>query len=139
MTRLRQAKVDGIAASIGPLEVETRAGRRTLVLGWGSTYGPIAAAARRVRAGGGAVAVAHLRHLNPMPENTGDVLRRYRRVLVPEMNSGQLAFLIRARYLVDAQSYSRVRGLPFTTSELTEAITALLPVPAQPETAKASQ
>ncbi len=140
MTRLRQAKVDGIAASIGPLEVDDPSGQAdVLVLGWGSTYGPIAAAARRVRAGGGAVAVAHLRHLNPMPENTGDVLRRYRRVLVPEMNSGQLAFLIRARYLVDAQSYSRVRGLPFTTSELTEAITALLPVPAQAETAKASQ
>ncbi len=127
MTRLRQAKVDGIAASIGPLVVDDPSGQaQVLVLGWGSTYGPITAAARRVRAAGGKVAVAHLRHLNPMPANLGEVLRRYRSVLVPEMNGGQLAFLVRARYLVDAQSYSRVRGVPFTTVELVEAIGGLL-------------
>ena len=94
-----------------------------LVLGWGSTYGPIAAATRLVRGAGGRVARAHLRHLNPFPANTGEVLGRYRRVLVPEMNLGQLALLLRAKYLVDAVGYNRVRGLPFMATELAEAIT----------------
>jgi 2-oxoglutarate ferredoxin oxidoreductase subunit alpha len=97
-----------------------------LVLGWGSTYGPIQAAARRVRREGGRVAHAHLRHLNPMPQDLGWILKRYRRVLIPEMNLGQLALLVRARYLVDAVGYNQVRGLPFTSQELTDVITALL-------------
>jgi 2-oxoglutarate ferredoxin oxidoreductase subunit alpha len=123
MVRLRQAKVDGIATSIGPLEVDDPTGDAdVLVLGWGSTFGPIAAASRLVRGAGGRVARAHLRHLNPFPANTGDVLGRYRRVLVPEMNLGQLALLLRAKYLVDAVGYNRVRGLPFTATELAEAI-----------------
>jgi 2-oxoglutarate/2-oxoacid ferredoxin oxidoreductase subunit alpha len=123
MVRLRQAKVDGIAASIPPLEVDDPTGDAdVLVLGWGSTYGPIAAGTRLVRGAGGRVARAHLRHLNPFPANTGEVLRRYRRVLVPEMNLGQLALLLRARYLVDAVGYNRVRGLPFMAAELAEAI-----------------
>jgi len=123
MTRLRQNKIDGIA--VPDLVVDDPSGEaEILVLGWGSTYGPIAAAARSARRSGLKVATAHLRHLNPMPGNIGDIVRAYRTVLIPEMNSGQLAMLIRARYLVDAQSYSRVRGLPFTTTELVDAITA---------------
>ncbi len=127
MVRLRQAKVDGIAASIDELEVDDPSGdAEVLVLGWGSTYGPIAAATRLVRGAGGRVARAHLRHLNPFPANTGEVLGRYRRVLVPEMNLGQLALLLRAKYLVDAVGYNRVRGLPFMATELAETITMQL-------------
>jgi len=119
MVRLRQAKIDGIAADIGPLTVEDPGGSaRVLVLGWGSTYGSIGAAARRVRNAGHAVAQAHLRHLNPFPPNLGEVLRRYDKVLVPEINLGQLALLLRGRYLVDVISYNRVRGLPFQSAEL---------------------
>ncbi|GLW99553.1 2-oxoacid:acceptor oxidoreductase subunit alpha [Microtetraspora sp. NBRC 16547] len=117
MVRLRQAKIDGI--DVPPLEVDDEDGdARVLVLGWGSTYGPIAAAVRRVRKDGGKVAQAHLRHLNPLPANTGDVLRSYDRVLLPEINLGQLALLLRARFLVDVISYNRVRGLPFKAEEL---------------------
>ena len=127
MVRLRQAKVDGIAKTIGDLEVDDPSGEaEVLVLGWGSTYGPIAAATRAVRNTGARVARAHLRHLNPFPANTGEVLRRYRHVIVPEMNSGQLALLLRAKYLVDIQSYSRVRGLPFTTVELADVLVQAL-------------
>jgi 2-oxoglutarate/2-oxoacid ferredoxin oxidoreductase subunit alpha len=91
---------------------------RVLVLGWGSTYGPIAAAVRRIRKAGGKVAQAHLRHLNPLPANVGEVLRSYDKVLLPEINLGQLALLLRARFLVDIISYNRVRGLPFKAEEL---------------------
>jgi 2-oxoglutarate/2-oxoacid ferredoxin oxidoreductase subunit alpha len=119
MVRLRQAKIDGIAADIAPLEVDDPDGSaRVLVLGWGSTYGSIGAAVRRVRVAGGAVAQAHLRHLSPFPANLGDVLRSYEKVLVPEINLGQLALLIRGRFLVDVISYNRVRGLPFRAAEL---------------------
>jgi 2-oxoglutarate ferredoxin oxidoreductase subunit alpha len=125
MTRLRAGKVAGISATIGDLEVDDPSGEAdVLVLGWGSTYGPIAAAVRSVRNTGAKVARAHLRHLNPFPANTGDVLRRYRTVLVPEMNMGQLALLLRGTYLVDVQSFTQVRGLPFTTVELADAIVA---------------
>lgn len=123
MTELRQAKVDGIAADIPPLEVDDDGGR-LLILGWGSTYGPVAAAVRAARAEGQRVAHAHLRYLNPFPANLGDVLARYDRVLVPEMNLGQLRLLLRARYLVDVRGYNRVKGLPFTTNELVAAIVA---------------
>jgi 2-oxoglutarate ferredoxin oxidoreductase subunit alpha len=119
MVRLRQAKIDGIAADIGPLEVDDPDGdAKVLVLGWGSTFGSIGAAVRRVRTAGGSVAQAHLRHLSPMPANLGDVLRGYDKVLVPEINLGQLALLLRGRYLVDVISYNRVRGLPFRAAEL---------------------
>jgi 2-oxoglutarate ferredoxin oxidoreductase subunit alpha len=119
MVRIRQAKIDGIVADVPDVEVDDPSGSaRVLVLGWGSTYGPITAAVRRVRATGRQVAQAHLRHLNPFPANLGDVLRSYDRVIVPEMNLGQLALLLRGRYLVDVQSYSRVRGLPISLSEL---------------------
>ncbi|MBA8792811.1 2-oxoglutarate ferredoxin oxidoreductase subunit alpha [Friedmanniella endophytica] len=123
MVRTRQAKVDGIVRDIPDLVVddpgaEDGDGARVLVVGWGSTYGPITAAVRRVRAGGRRVAQTHLRHLNPFPGNLGEVLHRYDRVIVPEMNLGQLAMLLRAKYLVDVHSYSRVRGLPISLSEL---------------------
>lgn len=123
MVRLRQAKVDAIAADIGDLTVDDPDGdARVLVLGWGSTYGPIGAAVRRVRNNGHQIAQAHLRHLNPLPANTGDVLRRYDRVVVPEMNLGQLAGLLRAKFLVDVIGYDKVRGLPFTAGELESAL-----------------
>jgi 2-oxoglutarate/2-oxoacid ferredoxin oxidoreductase subunit alpha len=127
MTRLRAQKVAGIAAGIPELEVDDPDGDASvLVLGWGGTYGPIAAAARRVRAKGKKVAHAHLRHLNPFPRNTGEVVRRYEKVLVPEMNLGQLRKLIRADFLVDAAGYNRVRGLPLRAAEVAEAIEALV-------------
>jgi 2-oxoglutarate ferredoxin oxidoreductase subunit alpha len=131
MVRTRQAKVDRIAATIPPLEVDDPdvargEGARVLVLGWGSTYGPIGAACRRVRRDGLSVAQAHLRHLNPFPRNLGAVLRRYDRVVLPEMNLGQLALLLRARYLVDVISYNQVRGLPFRASELSEVLKGVI-------------
>jgi 2-oxoglutarate ferredoxin oxidoreductase subunit alpha len=119
MVRLRQAKIDGIAADIGPLEVDDPDGEaRVLVLGWGSTFGSIGAAVRRVRQDGGQVAQAHLRHLSPFPANLGDVLAAYDKVLLPEINLGQLALVLRGRYLADVISYNRVRGLPFRAAEL---------------------
>jgi 2-oxoglutarate ferredoxin oxidoreductase subunit alpha len=117
MVRTRAARIDAIP--VPDLEVDDPDGTAdVLVLGWGSTYGPIGAACRALRQRGLAVAQAHLRHLNPMPANLGSVLRRYRRVVIPEMNLGQLAQVIRGRYLVDAIAYNQVRGLPFTSTEL---------------------
>ncbi|MFC7883710.1 2-oxoacid:acceptor oxidoreductase subunit alpha [Streptomyces sp. NPDC057376] len=116
MVRTRQAKIDGI--DVDDLEVDDPDGARTLVLGWGSTYGPITAAVRRLRTAGEAVAQAHLRHLNPFPHNLGDVLKRYDKVVVPEMNLGQLATLVRAKYLVDVESYNQVNGMPFKAEQL---------------------
>ncbi len=119
MVRLRQAKVNGVASGLGPLEVDDPDGQaKVLVLGWGSTFGSIGAAVRRVRLAGGSVAQAHLRHLSPFPANLGDVLASYDKVLVPEINLGQLALVLRGRYLTDVISYNRVRGLPFRAAEL---------------------
>jgi 2-oxoglutarate ferredoxin oxidoreductase subunit alpha len=119
MVRLRQAKIDGIAADIEPLEVDDPDGdARVLVLGWGSTFGSIGAAVRRIRLAGGSIAQAHLRHLSPFPANLGEVLAAYDKVLVPEINLGQLALILRGRYLADVISYNRVRGLPFKAAEL---------------------
>jgi 2-oxoglutarate ferredoxin oxidoreductase subunit alpha len=127
MVRTRQAKVDGIARDIPPLEVDDPDGKaRVLVLGWGSTYGPIGAACRRVRAAGKHVAQAHLRHLNPFPGNTGEVLAGYDKVVVPEMNLGQLSMLVRAKFLVDTIAYNRVRGLPFKAEELADIFQGLI-------------
>jgi 2-oxoglutarate ferredoxin oxidoreductase subunit alpha len=127
MTRLRAQKVAGIAGDIPELEVDDPDGTASvLVLGWGGTYGPIAAACRRVRLGGRQVAHAHLRHLNPFPRNTGEVLRRYEHVLIPEMNLGQLLKLVRAEFLVDAVGYNRVTGLPLRAAEVAEAIEAMV-------------
>ncbi|WP_443070992.1 2-oxoacid:acceptor oxidoreductase subunit alpha [Streptomyces sp. NBC_01476] len=124
MVRTRQAKIDGV--TVPDLAVDDPSGEATtLVVGWGSTYGPITAAVRRIRAGGGTVAQAHLRNLNPFPANLGEVLRGYDKVIVPEMNLGQLAHLLRAKYLVDAVSYNQVTGLPFKAEQLATAIAEL--------------
>ncbi|WP_042371352.1 2-oxoacid:acceptor oxidoreductase subunit alpha [Streptacidiphilus neutrinimicus] len=125
MVRTRQAKVDGV--SVPDLAVDDPGGDAgLLVLGWGSTFGPIAAGVRRARAAGGRVAQAHLRYLNPFPANLGELLRRYDRVLVPEMNLGQLAMLLRARYLVDARSFTQVSGMPFKAAQLAAVISEAL-------------
>lgn len=125
MTRLRADKIAGI--EVPDLEVDDPSGSaELLVLGWGSTFGPISAAARQLRQSGLQVATTHLKYLNPMPANTGAVLRRYRRVLVPEMNMGQLSLLLRGTYLVDVHSYTAVRGQPFASAELVDVIGAQL-------------
>jgi 2-oxoglutarate ferredoxin oxidoreductase subunit alpha len=126
MQTLRAAKVAGIAADIAPLEVFGPEAGDLLILGWGSTYGAIRSAVERLQANGRPVAHAHLRHLNPFPANTEDVLRRYRRVLIPEVNLGQLLMLVRARYLIDAVGYDRVRGKPFRIQEIVDEATRLL-------------
>ena len=126
MTDLRAAKVAGIAHDIPELEVEDPTGdAELLVLGWGSSLGSIRAAARRVRDQGRSVATSHLRYLNPFPSNLGDVLARYSTVLIPEMNTGQLSLLIRARFLVDAKAYTKVEGLPLFAEELEREIMRL--------------
>jgi 2-oxoglutarate ferredoxin oxidoreductase subunit alpha len=125
MVHTRAAKVAGI--EVPPMEVDDPDGNaELLVLGWGSTYGPITGAVRVLRAQGVPVARAHLRHLNPMPANTEEVLRRYRLVVVPEMNLGQLALLVRGLYLVDAIGINQVRGLPFRVDDLVGAIRSVL-------------
>ena len=123
MVNIRAAKIAGIANDIPLLEVTGDADdAEILVLGWGSTWGAISGAADRVRARGRRVAQAHLVHLNPFPLNLGEVLARYPRVLVPEMNLGQLNRLLRAEYLVDVRSVTKVKGVPFTAGELERAI-----------------
>ena len=123
MVRLRQAKVDAIADTIPDIEVDDPGGNaRILMLGWGSTYGPIGAACQIVRRSGVKVAQAHLRHLNPFPRNLGEVLALYERVVVPEMNLGQLNMLLRSKFLIDTYGYNQVRGLPFKSSELVDVI-----------------
>jgi 2-oxoglutarate ferredoxin oxidoreductase subunit alpha len=127
MVRTRQAKVDGIARTIAPLVVDDPDGdARVLVLGWGSTYGTIGAAARRVRRAGYSIAQAHLRHLNPFPANLGQVLASYEKVVLPEMNLGQLATLIRSKYLIDVISVTQVRGMPFRAADLAEMLQGVL-------------
>jgi 2-oxoglutarate ferredoxin oxidoreductase subunit alpha len=121
MVRLRQAKIDGI--KVPDVVVDDPSGKaKVLVVGWGSSFGPIGAAARRVRKMGMEVAHVHLRHLNPFPSNLGDVLSRYDKVIAPEMNLGQLALLLRAKYLVDVMSYTKVQGLPFKAEELQDVL-----------------
>jgi len=126
MVRLRQAKIDGI--KVPDLVVDDPSGgkARVLALGWGSTYGPIGAACRRVRKEGLHIAQAHLRHLNPMPANLGDILRSYDKVVLPEMNLGQLAMLLRAKFLIDVHSYTKVAGLPFKAEELQGVFTTIV-------------
>ena len=127
MTHLRDRKVAGIAQDIPALEVDDPDGdAELLVLGWGSSLGSIRAAARRVRAQGRKVATTHLRYLNPFPSNTGEVVTAYRKVLIPEMNLGQLALLIRAKYLVDAKRFTKVQGLPIFAEDLEEEILRVL-------------
>jgi 2-oxoglutarate ferredoxin oxidoreductase subunit alpha len=121
MTHLRLAKVEKVAETAPSLEVDDETGdAELLVLGWGSTYGAIRGGVRRVRAAGLKVAHLHLRMLNPLPRDLGDVLGRYRRVLIPEMNMGQLAMMVRARYLVDAESFTKVQGQPILAGDVEE-------------------
>ena len=122
MTDLRAAKIAGIADELPPLAVDADPEARLLVLGWGSTEGAIRAGVRRARNGGHKVASAQLRHLNPWPSNLGDVLRSFDKVLVPEMNCGQLAGLLRAKFLVDVESYSKMQGLPLFAAEIEKLI-----------------
>ncbi|MDV3128239.1 2-oxoacid:acceptor oxidoreductase subunit alpha [Mycobacterium sp. 21AC1] len=125
MVRLRQEKISGI--SVPELEVDDPSGEaELLLLGWGSSYGPIGEACRRARRKGIKVAHAHLRHLNPFPANLGEVLRRYPKVVAPEMNLGQLALLLRGRYLVDVQSVTKVEGMAFLADEIEGIIDAAL-------------
>jgi 2-oxoglutarate ferredoxin oxidoreductase subunit alpha len=117
MVRTRAARIEAI--DVPDVEVEDPSGEaKVLVLGWGSTYGPIGAASRALRQRGVNVAQAHLRHLNPLPKNLGEVLASYDKVVIPEMNLGQLAHVIRARFLIDVVGYNQVRGLPFTSTQL---------------------
>jgi 2-oxoglutarate/2-oxoacid ferredoxin oxidoreductase subunit alpha len=122
MTNLRAAKVAKVAEDIPPLDVDHEDGAEVLALGWGSSYGTIRAAVRRVRLKGKKVASAHMFHLNPMPLNTGEVLRSYRKVVIPEMNMGQLVKIIRAEFLVDADSVTKAEGVPFFAEELEAAL-----------------
>src|SRR3954468_6650183 len=126
MTRLRAQKVAGIAQDIPELYVDDPDAADTLVLSWGGTYGPVAAGVRRVRARRKKVAHAHFRYLNPFPRNTGEVVRSYEKVLVPEINLGQLVKLIRAEFLVDATGFNLVRGIPFRAGEVEDAIDAMV-------------
>ena len=131
MTDLRARKIAGIADDIPELTVNGPQRGDLLILGWGSTYGSLRTATERLQRQGLSVAHAHLRHLNPFPRNTGDVLAAYRRVLIPEINNGQLRMLIRARYLVDAVGLDRVRGKPFPVPEVEKAARLLLDEEAQ--------
>ncbi|MGZ3588928.1 MAG: 2-oxoacid:acceptor oxidoreductase subunit alpha, partial [Candidatus Limnocylindrales bacterium] len=129
MTMLRMEKVARVAATIPPLAVMGPASGDLLLLGWGSTFGALHSAALRLQAQGYSVAHAQLRHLNPFPANTGEVLGSYRRVLVPEINTGQLRLLLRARYLLDIEGYNKVRGKPFKISEIEEQARSMLDEP----------
>jgi 2-oxoglutarate ferredoxin oxidoreductase subunit alpha len=122
MVLLRERKVAGIAASIPEVVVDGDEGADLLVIGWGSTYPAIYAGVRQARARGAKVARAHLRHLNPFPRNLGAVLRKYPRILVPELNRGHLRHLLRAEFLVDAIGLNKVQGMPFKTFEIEDKI-----------------
>ena len=127
MLQVRAEKIARIAASIPELEVMGPPEGDLLVIGWGGTCGAITAAVERAQARGLAVAGTHLRHLNPFPRNLGDLLKRYRKVLVPELNMGQLAFILQGRYLVPIESLTKTQGLPFKIGEIEEKILALVP------------
>ncbi len=122
MVDLRAAKVAAVAADIPPLEIVGDEDAELCILGWGSTFAAIDAAVQRRRRNGRKVAWVHITHLNPLPRDLGDILRRFPKVLIPELNKGQLARVIRAEFLIDARSLSKVQGLPFTTREIEDAI-----------------
>ena len=122
MTHLRQAKVDAIAADIDPAVLDGSPDADLVVVGWGSTWGAISGGIDRARARGRDVARIHLRHLSPLPPNLGELLAGFERIIVPEMNLGQLTKVLRAAYLVDARPVTKVRGLPFTAGEIEAAI-----------------
>lgn len=127
MTHERAAKIDGIVRDIPDITVDDPSGEaKVLVLGWGSSFGPIQAAARLVRASGRKLATTHLRYINPLPANLGEVLASYDRVILPEMNLGQLALWLRAKYLINVESYTKVKGLPLRQSELADDLNAII-------------
>lgn len=126
MTKLRAEKLEHLAAELPPLEVDADDGAEVLVLGWGSTFGVVGAAARRIRNRGLPVAIAHLRQIEPMPANTGEVVRAFDKVLIPELNTGQLLSLVRDKFLVDAVGYNKVEGQPILAEELERAILEVL-------------
>jgi len=126
MVRVRARKIAGIAQEIPPTEVHGPASGRVLVIGWGSTYGSIAAAVKHVQAAGHAASHVHLRYLNPLPPDLGDIVQRFDHVLIPEMNMGQLVRVIRAEYLVDAIGLNKIQGQPFKVSEIVTRINRLL-------------
>jgi 2-oxoglutarate ferredoxin oxidoreductase subunit alpha len=126
MVRLREQKIAGIADFIPPLEVFGDDSGKLLVLGWGSTYGAITTAVERCRQNGLGVSSAHLRYLDPMPKNVGEVLSRFDHVLVPELNRGQLIHRLRSRYLIDVEGFNKVRGQPFMISEIVAKIEEVL-------------
>ncbi|HEU5480166.1 MAG TPA: hypothetical protein VFU90_10060, partial [Candidatus Tumulicola sp.] len=126
MTRLRAAKIAGIANDIPAVVVDDPDGADHLVVSWGSTWGAAKAAVRRIRARDLEIAHVHLHHLHPFPRNLGEVLHRYRAILVPELNLGQLSRLLRAEYLVDAHSYTRIAGIPFRAAELEQQILEMM-------------
>ncbi|HEV3080002.1 MAG TPA: 2-oxoacid:acceptor oxidoreductase subunit alpha [Gemmataceae bacterium] len=126
MVKTRAQKIANIANEIPLLEVNGPAEGDLLVIGWGGTYGAIVSAVERAQRKGRKVAQAHLRYLNPMPKNIGDVLKRYRKILVPELNAGQLRLLLRAQFLVDAVGLNKIQGRPFLVSEIEEKIEQLL-------------
>jgi 2-oxoglutarate ferredoxin oxidoreductase subunit alpha len=126
MVRLRAEKIARIASDIPEVQVLGKESGRVLVVGWGSTYGAITSAVEELQEKGRPVSAIHLRYLNPFPRNLGDVLGRFEKVLVPELNLGQLSMLIRARFLVDAIGLNKIQGKPFRVSEITRAIEELL-------------
>ncbi len=126
MTRLRAGKLEKLAEELPELEVDADDGAELLVLGWGSTYGVVRAAARRVRENDVPIAIAHLRHVHPLPANTGEVVRRFPKVLIPELNTGQLLNIIRAEFVVDAIGYNKVEGLPILAEEMEQAILEII-------------
>jgi 2-oxoglutarate/2-oxoacid ferredoxin oxidoreductase subunit alpha len=126
MVRLRAAKVEAVANDIPDVVPAGDASGDLLIVAWGSTHGPITAAMQSQREKGRSIGHVHLRHLNPLPTNLGDVIKRYKKVLVPEMNMGQLVMVLRAKFLVDAQGYNKIQGKPFKTSEIEQKIEELL-------------
>ena len=120
MTRLRAEKVAAVSKSLDPLEVQGEPEGDLLVVGWGGTYGAISAAVRNLREEGFSVSCVHLRHINPLPDDLGEIMGRFKKVIVPELNLGQLSWILRAKYLVDVISYGKVQGKPFKVSELRE-------------------
>jgi 2-oxoglutarate ferredoxin oxidoreductase subunit alpha len=126
MVKTRAAKIAGIARTIPDMPVYGPADAELLVIGWGGTYGSIATAVQRCQRKGLKVAQSHLRYLNPMPQNTAEVLGRFKKILVPELNSGQLLWLLRAKYLAPAEGLNKIQGRPFLVSEIEAAIEKML-------------
>jgi 2-oxoglutarate ferredoxin oxidoreductase subunit alpha len=125
MVRLR-AKIALVAQDIPPIEVFGPEEGKVLVLGWGSTFGSIRAGVQQLQGAGHSVAHAHLRHLNPLPSDLGALLSRYERILVPEMNMGQLLKVIRAEFLVDAVGFNKIQGRPFRVAEIVTRVEKLM-------------